>query len=347
MKSKIIDQDIKEIVKEFKQPLSNLSGKKILITGGNGFLGSYLVDIFIEMNKELEHPCKILILNKNEITEKSRLSHLKEDKNITFIVQDIGEHFELPKGINIIFHAASTATPTSFLKDPIGTIDSNINGTRTLLEYAKTNPVDNFLFFSSSFVYGTPNPKFIPTPEDYTGNVNPIDSISCYSESKRFSETLCSIFFREYSIPIKILRIGHTYGPGLREDKAIHEFFSKSINDKVINLKDSGKAHIGFCYITDTIRGILKVMFNGLSGEAYNVSNDFSPISINNLAQIIGELQNNNTLINPNYNDKEDKSIKYIRCLDISKLKKLDFESTVSIEDGLYRLKEHINEVGL
>ncbi len=345
MKSKIITQDIKEIVSEFRQSLSNISGKNILITGGNGFLGSYLVDTFVEINKVLEKPCKIIVINKNKINEKSRLSHLVKDSNVTFIVQDIGKPFKIPSGINIIFHAGGTATATSFLKNPLGTIDSNLNGTRTLLEYAKNNPVENFLSFSSVEVYGTPNPKFVPTPEEYIGGVDPIDPRACYSESKRFSETLCSTFFRIYNVPIKILRIGHTYGPGLREDKVIHEFFNKSIINKVINLKDSGQAHISFCYISDTIKGILKVLFEGEPGEAYNIGNDLPATSIKNLAILIAEIQNNNTKVNPK--DSKDNSIKYIRHGDITKLKDLNYKPIVLLEEGLLRLKKHIDETGL
>ena len=345
MKSKIINQDIKEIINEFKSDLSSLSGKKILITGGNGFLGSYLVDVLVEINKELKEPCKIIVINKNWVNEKSRLFHLVKDDNVSFITFDIGKPFIVPKGIDIIIHTASTATPTSFLNDPLGTIDSNVNGTRTLLEYAKDNKVKQFIFFSSVEVYGTPDPKFIPTPETYTGNVNSLNPRACYSESKRFSETLCSVFFRNYEVPIKILRIGHTYGPGLRDDKAVHEFFTKSINQKEINLKDSGQAHISFCYISDTIKGILKVMFNGNPGEVYNIGNDFYPISIKGLAEMIGEVNKNKTVVNTK--SKMDDSIKYIRHGDVSKLKRLGYEPKVSLEQGLEKFKKHIDEVGL
>jgi UDP-glucuronate decarboxylase len=346
MKSNIINKDIEGIVSEFKDYLISLSGKNILITGGNGFIGSYIVDTFADFNKESENPCKIIVMNKNEINEKSRLSHLINDENVKFISQDIGRQFKLPPNIDIIFHAASTASPASFFKNPVDTIDSNVNGIRTLLEYSKENPVENLLFFSSADVYGNPDKKFIPTPETYTGNVDCLNPRSCYSESKRFSETLCSTFFEKYGVPEKILRLGHTYGPGLREDKAIWEFFYKSINYKEINLKDSGQASMSFCYISDAIRGIFKIMSDGKSGEAYNIGSGFSAKSIKDLALLIGKIENNNTSVNPDYSKENDNSKEYIRYLDISKLKKLGFEPKVSLEEGLLRLKEHYDEVG-
>jgi UDP-glucuronate decarboxylase len=346
MKSNIINKDIEEIEDEFNDYLHSLSGKNILITGGNGFIGSYIVDVFADFNKEIENPFNLIVMNRNEINEKSRLYHLINDKNIKFIAQDVGKPFELSKGINIIFHAASVASPASFLKNPIDTIDSNVNGTRTLLNYSKENIVDNFLFFSSADVYGNPDKNFIPTPETYAGNVDSLNPRSCYSESKRFSETLCSTFFSKYNVPTKILRIGHTYGPGLREDKATREFFYKSINYKEINLKDSGKASISFCYVSDAIRGILRVMSNGKSGEAYNISSGFPATSIKDLASLVAKVENNNTSVNPNYSKENDNSHEYVRHLDISKLRKLGFEPKINLEEGISRLKQHYDEVG-
>lgn len=347
MKSRIINEDIEGIESEFRDYLISLSGKKVLITGGNGFLGSYIVDTFADFNKELKKPCKIIVMNKNEINKKSRLYHLIKDENVKFITQDVGRPFKLQSNINIIFHAASMASPISFLNNPIDTIESNVNGVMTLLKYAKENPIENFLFFSSGDIYGNPDKKFIPTPETYTGNVDCLNPRSCYSESKRFSETLCSVFFRKYNVPTKILRIGHTYGPGLREDKAIQEFFYKSVNYKEINLKDNGQANISFCYISDAIRGIFNVMSDGKSGEAYNISGGFPVISIKDLAYLIGKIENNGTSVNPNYSKEKDNSSEYIRYLDISKLRKLGFEPKVNIEEGLLRLKEHYKETGI
>lgn len=345
MKSKIISGDIKGINEEFSDYLESLSGKKILVTGGNGFIGSYIIDAISEFNNVIREPCKILVLNKNKTTDKSRLSHLINNEEVNFIEQDIGMPFSLPRDINVILHAASISSPTSFLKKPIETVNSNIYGIKNLLEYAKENPLENFVFFSSADVYGNPAPECIPTPETYTGNVDCLNPRSCYSESKRFSETLCSIFHKVYGIPTRILRIGHTYGPGLREDKAIYEFFYKSFKEGIINLKDSGQANISYCYISDTVRGIFNVMSKGNPGEAYNIGSGFPPITIKDLASLIGGAIGNGTLVNSNYLKSDDLSREYVRYLDISKLKKLGFEPKISLEEGIQRLKHHYDEV--
>ncbi|MDP3966125.1 MAG: NAD-dependent epimerase/dehydratase family protein [archaeon] len=345
MISNVIKEDVRNILLELEEELKDLSGKKILITGGNGFIASYLVDLFVELSEKLKNPIKIYVINRNKLNPKSRLSHLIGNKNILFMEQDIGKPLNLPKGINIIFHAASNASPISFMKNPLETIDSNINGTRNLLEYSKENHIENFLLFSSVDVYGNPPKEFLPTSELYNGNVDPTNPRSCYSESKRFSETLCSVFFRNFKVPAKILRIGHTYGPGLREDKAINEFFRKSINSKKIDLRDSGEAKLSYCYISDVIRGILKVMFKGNSGEAYNIGSGFPPVSIKDLALSIGNVQSNGTIVAPIYSEGNS-SKGYIRYPDITKLKGLGFKPKINLEEGLLRIKSHYEETG-
>ncbi len=347
MISSIIKEDIeKEIIPEFDQPLRKLEGKTILITGGNGLIPSYLVDTFIINNKRLANPSKLLIINKNPMNRFSRLSHLLTDANVKFIVQDVGKPFDISEKVDIIIHAASRANPTSFLADPLDTIDANVNGVRTLLEYAKNNPVEEFLFFSTNEIYGNPLPEFIPTPETYSGNVDCTEDRACYSESKRLAETLCMAFYRKHNVPVKLLRILLAYGPGMRDDgKVITDFFNKAIKEKKISFKDGGDALRSFCYISDTTRAILKVMFEGKPGEAYNIGNDLENIPIKNLAAKIAKTLNNNTLIEINL----DAPLKHIygvnnRHPDITKIRELGFEPKINLEKGLQRFKMHKEE---
>ena len=348
MISQVIKEDIKSIISEFEQDLKKLKGKKIFITGGNGCIASYLVDVFIKFNERLEEPCKLFILNRNKINENSRLGHLRGNPNVEFFAQNVGKDFQIPPGIDIIFHAASRSNPSSFIENPIDTIDANVNGIRTLLKYAKDNPIENFLFFSSAEIYGNPVKEFIPTPETYTGNIDCLHPMSCYIESKRFSETLCSVFFRKYNVPVKMLRILLAYGPGMRDDgKVISDFYVAAKNKKEIPIRDRGEATRSFCYVSDTVRAILKVMFNGTSGEAYNLGNDKENISIKELAIKISEVLDNGAIIKPNL-DAPIRKIYGIptRDPDISKLRRLGFEPKISLIEGLHRLKKHEEEVG-
>lgn len=339
---RIIKQDIQEIISEFKDYLENLRGKTILITGGNGSIASYLVDIFERFN------CKLIILDRDKMTSNSRLSHLIGNPNVKFISQDVGKPFLLPSNIDIIIHAASRANLKAFLEDPLDTIDANVNATRTLLEHARENPVENFVFFSSAEIYGNPVKEFVPTPETYTGNIDPLHPASCYTESKRLSETLCSIFFRKYNVPVKILRPLLSYGPGMRDDgKVVSDFYVAGKNDRMIKIRDKGEDTRSFCYVSDIVKGILIVMFKGNSGEAYNIGNDKENISILELAHEIAKVLDNETIVSPNL-DAPQKKIYGVptRNIDISKLRNLGFEPKISLNEGLRKLKEYVEEVG-
>jgi len=346
MMSRVIKEDIEGIVGEFESNLKELSGKKVLITGGNGFIPSYIVDCLVRVNKDLKKPCKIVVVNKHTVNEKSRLSHLINDSNVSFITQDVGKPFKVPRGLDVILHAASRANPASFLEDPVDTIDANVNGTRTLLEYCKKNPVDNFLLFSSGEVYGNPPKEFVPTSENFYGNVNCANARACYSESKRFAETLCAIFNEKHGVPAKILRIFHTYGPGLRDDgKVITDFFKMGKNKRIIQIKDRGEARIAFCYVSDLSREIFKTMFEGNSGEVYNLGNNSEIVSIKELAEIISEVLGNKSIVKINSDAKE--AYVRVRCPDISKIRALGFSPRFSLREGLTRMKEHYDENGI
>ncbi len=348
MKTAVINEDINEIISEFNLDLRKLEGKTILITGGNGLIPSYLVDVFSSLNKDLEKPIKIIVMNKNPTTVDSRLGHLLNDKNVLFVTQDVGKPFDVLGKPDVIIHAASRANPTAFLEDPIDTIDANVNATKRLLDYAKSNKVDNFLFFSSGEIYGNATKEFIPTPETYAGNTGPLDKYSCYSESKRFCETLCYNYFNRFGIPTKILRIGMTYGPGIRNDgKAVSDFFERGMKEKVITLRDAGEAKRSFCYVSDCARGIFKIMFYGLNGEAYNLGSDTLPenITIKKLAELIAQTIGPDVIVKPNF-DAPKRQIygEDNRWLKIDKLRKLDFEPRVMIKEGLKRTKRDYDE---
>lgn len=347
MISKQIIQDIsEEIIPEFKNDLKSLAGKTILITGGNGFLPSYLVDTFIEVNKTLNNPINLIIVNKNKISENSRLGHLINHKNVKFIAADAGKEFEIPNHPDIIIHAASRANPTSFLEDPIDTIDANVNGIRYLLEYARKNPVEQFIFFSSGEIYGNPVKEFVPTPETYNGNTDCLGKYACYIEAKRFSETLAITYFRQHNVPVKFLRILLAYGPGMRNDgKVVSDFFEAALKDKEIKIRDKGEAKRSFCYASDAARQIFYVMFKGKNGEAYNIADDTNNVSIRELAEMISETLDNGSKVTPNMSAVS-KDIYGVdtRFLDIEKIKSLGFNIGVGLKEGLNRLKNHLDE---
>ena len=190
-----------------------------------------------------------------------------------------------------IIHAASIASPTYYRKYPIETMDANVNGLRYLLEYCKSQkasgtPVEGFLFYSTSEIYGDPSLENIPTPETYRGNVSCTGPRACYDESKRYGETLCVNFAQQYDLPIKVARPFNNYGPGLKitDRRVLPDFARDVLSGRDIIMLSDGSPTRTFCYIADAIVGYYKVLVNGRSGEAYNIGVESPEISMATLA---------------------------------------------------------------
>jgi nucleoside-diphosphate-sugar epimerase len=221
------------------------------------------------------------------------LSELAGNKSLQLFKHDITD--PLPDemgGYQYIIHAASIASPIYYRKYPIETMDANVNGLRTLLEYcvSKKNtdrPVEGFLFYSTSEIYGDPDPENIPTAETYRGNVSCTGPRACYDESKRYGETLCVNFAQQYDIPVKIARPFNNYGPGLKisDRRALPDFARDVLNGRDIVLLSDGAPTRTFCYIADAIVGYYKILIRGRQGEPYNIGTAAPEISIRELAE--------------------------------------------------------------
>ena len=274
-----------------------MSGKALLITGGAGFLGYYLVQTVLYWNKRLEdaQPIKLTVYDNYVRGLPSWLKNLEGDRSLTLVKQDIRE--PLPKDVSdfqYIIHAAGIASPIYYRKHPIETMDANINGLRILLEYCRSRsesgrPIEGFLFYSSSEIYGDPTPGNIPTPETYRGNVSCTGPRACYDESKRYGETLCVNFARQYDLPIKIARPFNNYGPGLKitDGRVIPDFARNILSGKDIIMLSDGSPMRTFCYVADAIVGYYKVLVKGRKAEAYNIGVESPEISIADLAERI------------------------------------------------------------
>ena len=171
-------------------------------------------------------------------------------------------------------------------------MDANINGLRNLLEYTKKqkdgkHPVEGFLFYSSSEIYGDPSPENIPTPEDYRGFVSCTGPRSCYDESKRYGETLCVNFAQQYDVPIKMARPFNNYGPGLKitDTRVLPDFAKNIFAGKDIVMFSDGTPTRTFCYSADAIVGYYKVLVKGRQGESYNIGVEKPEIAIYDVAQ--------------------------------------------------------------
>jgi nucleoside-diphosphate-sugar epimerase len=296
----VVNKDLGYIYDNLKEELSCMAGQRLAITGGAGFLGYYLVQVILYWNNKTNAASNIqLTVFDNYIRGvPAWLKKLEEDKNLTLVRHDVTR--PLPQDISdfqYIIHAASIASPTYYRMYPIETMDANVNGLRFLLEYfreqkEKGKPVEGFLFFSTSEIYGDPSPENIPTSEDYRGNVSCTGPRACYDESKRYGETLCVNFAQQYGLPIKIARPFNNYGPGLKitDKRVLADFARDVLSARDIVMLSDGSPTRTFCYVADAIIGYYKILVKGKRGEAYNIGVEGPEISIVNLAERVVDI---------------------------------------------------------
>jgi UDP-glucuronate decarboxylase len=296
----VILADLNYITVNLDAELTELSGKRLLIAGGAGFLGYYLVQSVLYWNKINSDKASIdLVVYDNFMRGvPDWLEGLRGNNNIIIEKYDVID--PLPKDMGdfqYIIHAATIASPIYYRLYPIETMDANINGLRHFLDYclqqkAKGEPVEGFLFYSTSEIYGDPTAENVPTPETYRGNVSCTGPRACYDESKRYGETLCVNFAEQYDLPIRIARPFNNYGPGLKisDRRALPDFARNVLNDEDIVLLSDGAPTRTFCYVADAIVGYYKILVRGRNGESYNIGLDKPEISIRELAERVVQM---------------------------------------------------------
>lgn len=340
--NKIILEDLQHII-EAPVDWTRLSGKTILISGANGFLPAYMVETLLFLyKKRIIQDVKVLALVRNLEKAKSRFKYYLNYANLEFIVQDVCDPVNVDQKIDFIIHAASQASPKYYGIDPVGTLSANTIGTINMMKLAQSNPVESFLYFSSSEVYGLLDENKIPTTEIDFGYIDPTNVRSCYAESKRMGETICVSWLHQYGVPAKIVRPFHTYGPGLsfNDGRVYADFISDIFNNRNIIMKSDGNAKRTFCYLSDATIAFFIVLLNGKNGEAYNVGNPRCEISINDLARRLVELfpEKKLTVIK-----SENQDLGYLKstvsrnCPDLSKINELGWVPEININDGFLK----------
>jgi UDP-glucuronate decarboxylase len=296
----IIDQDLAYICRGLREEFARIGGKRMLIVGGAGFLGYYLVQSVLRWNEEegAENSIDLTVYDSYIRGVPPWLAALQSKPQLTLRKQDISQPLpaDMPD-FQYIIHAGSIASPVFYRKYPIETMDANVNGLRSLLEYSrrlkdKGAPIEGFLFYSSSEIYGDPTPENIPTPETYRGYVSCTGPRACYDESKRYGETLCVNFTQVHGLPIKVARPFNNYGPGLKitDKRVLPDFARDVIAGRDIVMRSDGSPKRTFCYVADAVIGYYKVLVKGHPGEAYNVGVEKPEISMLDLAEKVASL---------------------------------------------------------
>jgi len=335
-----LKSDIAEIATRIEGAAQKLAGKKILLTGGRGFLGTYFIETIDYLNKNVLSESVQMVVLDNLITTVGKKPEFIERENIQFIEHDVIQPFDWKNDLDYIIHAAGIASPFYYRAFPLETLEVAITGTRNMLELADQKKA-RISFFSSSEIYGDPDPKHVPMAESYRGNVSTTGPRACYDESKRVGETLCYIFHTNHGTETNIIRPFNVYGPGMKETdyRVLPNFASRIKAGQPLNVYGTGVQTRTFCYITDAITGFLLTILNGVPGEAYNIGNPEPEISMIDLVKTIQQVSANDVTYNlMEYPDSYPGDEPMRRCPDIKKARlQLGFDPSVTLEDGLKR----------
>lgn len=319
-----------------------LKGKKILITGATGLICSYLVDLIMYCNQYRDANVQVYAMGRNEAFAKKRFEHYWDLENFVFIQHDVTDSFDFDYKFNYIIHGASNATPNSITTDPVGTMNANYFGLYNVLEYSKKNAVEKILYVSSSEVYGQGNDTGV-FKEDYSGYLNILELRSCYPSSKRASETLCVSYNKQYGLNAVIARPAFIYGPTFNttDNRVVPQFLNNVLKGQDIIMKSEGQQMRSYCYVGDCATAMLKILFDGKAGEAYNIANKNSNVSIREVAETIAGLENKKVILDlPDSKEKASYSVVINSILDSTKLEKLGWEGQYSIGKGLQQTLE-------
>jgi len=325
MMDNIISEDLEKTKNAVKGDA--FAEKKVLVTGGAGFIGSWLCDALVDFGADVT---AVDDLSTGRI---KNIDHLTKNPRFKLVKSDVCM-FESKVKFDFILHMAGHASPDEYQVHPIETLQTSAVGTEKMAELARKND-STLLFASTSEVYG--DAEIVPTPESYWGKVNPVGPRSCYDEGKRFAEALLMAYCKQYGLDVRVPRIFNSYGPRLREDglygRAMSRFILQALTNQPITVYGDGKQTRSFCYITDTVTALMLLTASSKAkGEVVNVGNT-QEVSILELAKKVKEITKCKSEIEFHPLPKDDPKR---RCPDTNKLERLvGWKPTVSFEEGL------------
>ena len=337
----IVRDDLQKIVAA-PLPWERLFSKTVVITGANGFVPAYMLETLLYLNETRDAKIHVVALVRNAEKAMRRLGYLAGRPDLTLVVQDVCEPYAGPEKADFIVHAASQASPKFYGSDPVGTFETNVVGTRRMLELAKKAGSEGFLYFSSGEVYGRVANAAIPIRETDYGYLDPLNVRSCYAEGKRAGETLCTCWHAQFGVPAKVVRLSHTYGPGMALDdgRVFADFVADLVSRRDIVMKSDGSTRRPFCYLADATVAFFTILLLGESGGAYNVGSDVET-SVLELAEMLVRL----------FPERHCRVIRQERApgdqyiaspvagghFDLAKIRALGWEPTTGIEEGFRR----------
>ena len=335
-------QDIRAVA-GLELPWEQLRRKTMVISGATGMIGSFLIDVLMEMDLGMT----IFALGRNAEKAKKRFGRWWSCENFRFIECDINCGIPLKENVDFVFHAASNTHPVAYATDPIGTITTNIIGTDNLLRFAADHGARRMLFASSVEVYGENRGDVEYFTEDYCGYLNCNTLRAGYPESKRAGEALCQAYIKQRGLDVVIPRLSRTYGPTMlmSDTKALSQFLKKGIAGEDIVLKSEGTQLFSYTYVADAVSAVLYCLLLGQCGEAYNIADSASDIRLRDLAAIIAGAAGRKVVFDlPDETERAGYSTATKAIMDSRKIRTLGWKAMYTMQTGLERTLSILKE---
>lgn len=293
IENKIFHEDMEQIAQSEYIPWEKFSNKTILITGATGLIGFNLVSALAYVSLFKNVPMKIYALVRNLGKAKGRFDGaLQQGAPITFVLGELNNVPRITEHIDYVIHGASPTESSYFAAHPVETIQMNLRGASTLLEIAKKNHSEGFIFLSSMEVYGSVHERE-EIKENHESFVDTMSPRSCYPEAKRMIESLCASYASEYDVPTRVIRLAQTFGAGIRENenRVFAQFARSAMKNENIILFTPGGSERNYLYTADAVTAILTALLLGKNGEAYNAANENTYCSIKSMATTVANLE--------------------------------------------------------
>lgn len=324
-----------DILRIFKQdlPWEKLSGTNILVTGATGLIGGCLVETLMMNPKKDYH---VYASGRNEVRARIRFNEFTNDDAFHFVKYDVMQPLVSDVRFDYIIHAASNANPKFYATQPVEVMKANIGGVANLIEYGLHHGMKRFLYVSSGEVYGEGDGRVFT--EDYSGYVDCTKPRSCYPSSKRAAETLCVSYAEEYGADVVIARPCHTYGPHFTEadNRVYAQFIRNVLKGEDIVMKSTGEQFRSWCYVVDCVSALLYILLKGENGQAYNIADAASNISIRELAETIATIGGKKVVIDvPDADEKKGFNVVSKSVFSTEKLVNIGWNPKSNMKSGL------------
>lgn len=328
--------------------ISKVYHKSVLITGATGLIGSFAADMLLYANRTENAGIKIYLLARDEKRLRERFASSVKESCLHFIIQDIVNPLELTVPVDYMIHAAGDGFPAAFREHPVETMTPALFGTYQLLQYARKYAPQKFIYISSGEIYGKSVGTEHVFAEKESGYLDSMSVRACYPMAKRCAETLCVSFGEQYHIPVVVVRPSHIYGvcTSIHDNRATVQFLNAAAAGEDIIMHSDGRQMRSYTYVADCVSGIFTAMLNGTSGEAYNIANTASRVTIAEFAGILADEAGVDCIVKaPDEKERREHTPIEYAVLDASKLEQLGWRGKYSIDEGISNMltiKKHI-----